>query len=208
MFSQLFKPEKSFFDLFNQSSQLMVESTYELQSMFKDLAHAENYALRITSLEHRADEVTHKTIELLHTSFITAFDRDDIHSLIAKLDNVTDCVEELSDHTCLYRLSEATAEMLTLVSICVRSAELVQKIVNRLSSLKKTEDILAWCVDIHSLENDADRELKRGLAKLFDEENDAKKIIMLKDIYELLESITDRCEDVANVIQGIVLEYA
>lgn len=208
MIWNFFKQERSFFDLFDQQAKLIVEGSHELKKMFGDLANSENYSTRISSLEHRADEITHQTFELLHTTFITPFDHDDIQNLISKLDDVLDGIEGVSNHLCLYRITEATPEMMTLASICVRSSELVQKIINRIHSLKKPEDIRAFCVDIHSLENDADREQRRGLAKLFQEESDAKKIMMYRDIYDLLELVTDRCEDVANVIQGIVLEYA
>jgi predicted phosphate transport protein (TIGR00153 family) len=200
--------EGKFFDLFRDSANLIVEGSVELRELLKDLKQAEDRTHKIKALEHRADEVTHQAIDLLHKTFITPMDRDDIHWLVTRMDDIMDYLEEASIKVSMYGITKVNPEVNRLADLCVQSAEAVGKAVQHLENLKNPSEIVKTCVDINRLENEADQVLREGLAKLFREENDLKQLIKLKEVMESLENATDRCEDVANIIEGIVLEYA
>jgi len=200
--------EGKFFDLFRESADLIVEGSVELRSLMTDLKHAEDRSHKIKAIEHRADEVAHQAIELLHKTFITPMDRDDIHWLVTRMDDIMDYVEDASVKISMYGITKVTPEVIRLADLCVQSAEEVRKAVQNLDNLKKPAEIIKTCVEINRLENEADQALREGLAKLFSEEGDIKQLIKLKEVMESLENATDRCEDVANIIEGIVLEYA
>jgi len=208
MFGRIGASEKKFFELFNESSDLIVEAATEFQKMVEDLSHAENHSKAIKDLEHRADKTAHETIELLHKTFITPLDRDDIHKLITELDDILDFIEAASQRIFLYGIKQLTPEAKQLAEVCAQSAVCIQKAVHGLSNLKNVDEILKNCIEINRLENEADHILRSGMAKLFGEEPDTRHLIKMKEIYELLETVTDCCEDVANVIDGIVMEYA
>jgi predicted phosphate transport protein (TIGR00153 family) len=208
MFARLATRESKFFDLFSGSADLIVKAAGEFRVMLDDLSQVEKYSKNIKDLEHRADEITHTTIELLHKTFITPLDREDIHQLITELDDILDFIEAASQRIYLYGITHVTPEAIELADVCVTSAEFVQKAIYGLRNLKNPELVIKNCVEINRLENEADQLLRAGMAKLFRDEPDTRQLIKLKEIYELLETVTDRCEDVANVIEGIVLEYA
>ncbi len=208
MFGRLIPREGKFFDLFNQSSNLLVEAALEFRKLLDDIPHLESRTRAIKDIEHKADDVTHKTIELLHKTFITPLDREDIHSLICKLDDIVDFLEAASQRIFLYGITEIPTEAKNLADVCIQSVELVKKAVHGLADLKNSDQIIKNCVEINRLENEADSILRAAMAKLFKEEPDTRQLIKIKEIYELLETVTDRCEDVANLLEGIVLEYA
>ena len=208
MLSKFFPQEGQFFALFKESAHLSILASHEFRKLLGNLSQAESYAKTIKEIEHKADEVTHKTIELLHKTFITPLDREDIHELITEMDDITDFIEAASQRVYLYGITEITPEAIGLADICIQSVELVKRTVEILGDLKNSEKIVQYCVEINRLENEADQLLRSGMAKLFREESDLRQLIKLKEIYELLETVTDRCEDVANIIEGIVLEYA
>ena len=208
MLSRFIPKEVKFFDLFDQAAALLVESAKALEVMMGDMQHAERHSIAIKDIEHRCDEITHRTMDMLHQTFITPLDREDIHQLICKLDDVVDFVDAVSGRIFLYDLKEVTPEMKQLAEISRVATEYIAKTVVTLAKIKNPQEILANCIEINRLENEADRVLRAAMAKLFREETDAKEIIKKKEIYQLLETITDRCEDVANIIEGIVLEYS
>lgn len=208
MFGFLKPRENRFFELFGEIAVLTVEAAQEFHRMISDLSHAESHGRTIKDIEHKADEVTHRTIELLHTVFITPLDRDDIHLLIKKMDDIIDFIDAAAQRIFLYGVVKMTPEAEGLARVCVESALKVQSAVSGLNNLKDQETIIKDCVEINRLENEADQLLRSAVAKLFREEADTRQLIKLKEIYELLETVTDRCEDVANIIEGIVLEYA
>ncbi len=200
--------EGNFFELFNQSADLIVEAVYEFEKMLSDLSHAERYSHTIKELEHKADEVTHRTIDLLHSTFITPIDREDIHKLITQMDDILDCLEACSQRVFLYNVTQITEEMPLLADVCIRSSLLIKKAVEGLKDLKHPQEIIKNCVEINRLENEGDQLLRKALVKLFSDVSDTRELIKMKEVCELLEATTDRCEDVANTIEGIVLEYA
>ncbi len=205
---RLIPRETSFFDLFCDSAELIVQGAKEFQALAHDMPNIETHAKVIKALEHRADEITHRTVETLHRTFITPIDREDIHLLISRMDDILDFIEAASQRILLYGLTELTDEARSLAEVVTKSCEQVKIAVDGLQDLKQSDRIMKSCVEINRLENEADHVLRAGMAKLFREEPDTRQLIKLKEIYELLETVTDRCEDVANVIEGIVLEYA
>ena len=200
--------EGGFFQLFKELSEQIVLGAEEFRAMLEDQSHFESRSRNIKAIEHRADEITHRTVALLHQTFITPLDREDIHQLITRLDDIVDFIEAASQRIFLYEVKQITPEARQLAEICVSAAKQVSLAVQDLDNLKDPEKILKACVEINRLENDGDQVLRAGMAKLFREEPDTRELIKLKEIYELLETVTDRCEDVANIIEGIVLEYA
>ncbi len=208
MFGRFMPREGKFFDLFQKCADSIVEATYEFRKLVANPTQIDSHAKRIKDIEHIADEITHEAVELLHKTFVTPIDRDDIYELVSRLDDILDFLEAASQRIVLYRLKKITPEIGELAEVCVQSAEHVRKAVFELSNLKNSKDILRHCVEINRLENEGDQILRAAMAKLFRDEPDTRELIKLKEIYELLESVTDRCEDVANTIEGIVLEYA
>ncbi len=208
MLGKLIPREGRFFDLFDRGADLIIEGALEFRKMISDLSGAEKYSDTIKDIEHKADNITHQTIEMLHKTFITPIDRDDIHQLITRMDDILDLIEAAAQRIVLYGIIKLPAEAFELADICVKAAEHVKKTVGGLHDLKHPEILMQECVEINRLENEADQILRKALAKLFQQEPDTRQVIKLKDIYELLETATDRCEDVANIVEGIVLEYA
>jgi len=206
MLGRLMPREGKFFDLFNAHAERIVEGSRELASMIGTFSDLDAHAQRIDNAERAADKITHETISLLHKTFITPFDRDQIHQLITTLDDILDLIQDVAESVALYDLRRVTPEAKQLAEICQMCCERVKTTVGLLTDIKRSEAILKCCEDIDRLESDADRVMRSGVSKLFREENDLKQVMKLRVIYELLESITDRCEDVANVIEGIVLE--
>jgi predicted phosphate transport protein (TIGR00153 family) len=166
----------------------------------------ERRAERVKQIEHECDEITHAVVAGLHKTFITPIDRNDIYRLITKMDDIMDMVEAAADRVALYDIPHMTKEAVELARCLVESAEHVLGAVSSIRDLGKPNGILQHCVEINRLENVADNVLRTALAKLFREEKDPIAVIKWKEIYETLESATDRCEDVANIIEGVVLE--
>jgi uncharacterized protein len=208
MLRRLIPREGKFFELFNASAEQSVKGTKAFKAMLDDMENVEAHAREIKEIEHAGDEITHMTVELLHKTFITPLDRDAIHQLISNMDDIIDNVEDAALRVYQYDLKEATSEARELIDICISAAECLERAVKRLHNLSFTNGILQECIEINRLENKADNVLALAKAKLFREEQDTRKLIKLKEIYELLEAVTDRCEDVANIIEGIVLEYS
>ncbi|MCM2324245.1 MAG: DUF47 family protein [Oligoflexia bacterium] len=208
MIGRILPREEKFFELFRHSADLMVEGALALRDLFSDLEHAEMHSRRLKDIEHKADEVTHRTIELLHKTFITPLDREDIHLLITKMDDILDFFEAAAQRIFLYDVKTPPPNARELAEICVKAAEAIKRAVDLLEDLKERELILKQCIEINRLENEADYMFRLSLAKLFREEPDTRQLIKYKEIYEILETATDRAEDVANIIEGIVLEYA
>ncbi|HYG55518.1 MAG TPA: DUF47 domain-containing protein [Burkholderiales bacterium] len=206
MLGRLMPREGRFFELFNAHAQRIVEGSRELALMIGTFKDLDQHAQRIDGAERAADKITHETITLLHRTFITPFDRDQIHQLITRMDDILDLIQDVAESVALYDLRSVTPEAKQLADICQMSCDRVQAAVQLLTNVKRSEAILKCCEEIDRLESDADRVMRSALSKLFRDENDVKQVMKLRVIYDLLESITDRCEDVANIVEGIVLE--
>lgn len=208
MFGRLMPKEGRFFDHFNDHASLVVEGAHELKAFLSDMGNREAHAQNVNSIEKKADKITHETIQLLHQTFITPLDREDIHKLISNMDDILDLMEDVAECVVLYDLREVSDAARKLADICVACAEKVKVAVGMLSNLDNSQAILKICGEIDQLESEADRVMRSAMSKLFRDEPDTRQLIKLKAIYELLEQVTDRCEDTANVIEGIVLENA
>ena len=198
--------EGKFFDLFNAHAERIVEGARELAAMMSRFDELEAHAQRIDDVERAADKITHETITLLHRTFITPFDREQIHALITAMDDILDLIQDVAESIALYDLRAVTPEAKQLAEICQQCCDRVKSAVALLTNVKDSNAILKCCEEIDRLESDADRVMRAAMSKLFREENDLKQVMKLRVVYDLLESITDRCEDVANIIEGIVLE--
>lgn len=208
MFGRFMPTEGKFFDLFNQHAECMVAASRDLAAMIDDLPNAESHTIAVQNNEKKADRITHETIDLMHKTFITPFDRDEIHKLISTMDDIVDLMEDVATAIWMYDVKRVPNEAKQLGHICVTCCERVQSTVALLSDMDRASEILKFCGEIDRLESDADRLLRGSVSKLFREENDVKELIKQKAVSELLESVTDKCEDVANIIEGIVLENA
>jgi hypothetical protein len=206
MLGRLMPREGKFFDLFNAHAECIVEGSRELAVMIGTFSELDAHAQRIDAVERNADKITHETIALLHKTFITPFDRDQIHQLITTMDDILDLIQDVAESIALYDLRSVTPEAKQLAEICQMCCDRVKATVGLLTNVKRSEAILKCCEEIDRLESDADRVQRAALSKLFREENDLKQVMKLRVIYDLLEEITDRCEDVANIVEGIVLE--
>ena len=206
MFGRLMPREGNFFELFNAHAERIVEGSRDLQAMIATFTDVEKHAQRIDDAERAADKITHECITLLHKTFITPFDRDQIHQLITRMDDILDLMQDVAESVVLYDIRRITPESKQLAEICQMCCERVRTAVGLLKNVKDAEAILKTCQEIDRLESDADRVMRAAMSKLFRDEADVKQLIKLRTIYELLETITDRCEDVANLIEGIVLE--
>lgn len=209
MFGNFIPREGKFFDLFNQHSVLLVQGAAELRSL---LAQPENNlegkVRNVEGVERRADDITRATIKLLHETFITPLDRDHIHQLITGMDTILDLMEDVAQSIYLYDVHDLTPDVQKLGEQVEQGVHKVQEAVKLLSSMENALTILNLCNDIDRIEGEADQVMRSGMARLFREETDTKQLIKMKAVYELLETTTDRCADVANVIEGIVLENA
>jgi uncharacterized protein len=208
MFSRLMPREGKFFDMFNAHADLIVEGGRELVALMTDLAEADGHAQAIDAIETRADRITHDTVALLHQTFITPLDRDDIHKLITGMDDILDLMQDTAESINLYDIRKLTQDARQLADIGLSCAERVRAAVGLLSNMDNAEAILKTCKEISQLEGNGDRVMRSAMSKVFRDEPDVRQLIKLRSIYELLELITDRCEDVANIIEGIVLENA
>lgn len=206
MFGRLMPREGNFFELFNAHAERIVEGSRELAAMITAFSDLEKHAQYIDNAERAADKITHEAITLLHKTFITPFDRDQIHTLITAMDDILDLMQDVAESVVLYDIRKITPEAKQLAEICLMCCERVKTAVSLLKNVKQSEAILKTCQEIDRLESDADRVMRAAMSKLFRDEPDVKQVIKLRAIYDLLETITDRCEDVANVIEGIVLE--
>lgn len=208
MFGRFLPRDTSFFDLFEQHAALTVEGSKEFFAIAQTGANIAAKARRIKEIEHEADVVTHRCVEALHKTFITPIERGDIYRLISRMDDIMDFVEAASERITLYEITTMTDECRDLGDVLVRACEQLKTALQGLRNMKNAEPILKACLDVNRLENDADAILRAAVARLFREEKDPVVIIKWKEIYENLENATDRCEDVANTIEGVVLENA
>ena len=206
MFGRLMPREGRFFDYFTEHAGQLVLGAQELRALMGNVAELADRKRSIEKIEHRADKITQQTMQLLHQTFITPLDRDEIHQLITRMDDILDLMEDVSQCMFLYDIGHVTEEAAKLADICLVSTEKIKAAVAQLSELKHKDQILTLCKEVDQLEGDADRVMRAAMAKLFREEADVKHLFKMKEIYQLLESVTDRCQDVANIIEGIVLE--
>jgi len=212
LFGKLLPREGNFFDLINQHGGHIADGSKAFVAMIQNYADPllrEKYAQAVDHAEHQADKVTAEVNRLLHKTFITPIDREQIHGLINTMDDVLDLLQDSSETMSLYDVREVTPEVLRLAELAAKCCDRVAHVVTLLSTIGRGEVMeaaLKTCEEIDQLESDADRVMRAAMSRLFREQGDVRELIKLKTIYEQLESITDRCEDVANLVEGVVLE--
>ena len=202
---RLIPREEKFFDLFEQQAANIVVAAGVLEELVLDYPDAKAKVQRIRDLEHAGDTLTHELVKRLNTTFITPIDREDIYALASRLDDVLDLIDAVADRLLLYRISEPTQGSVDMAKIIVKTAEETDRAVHCLRTLSPFYH--KHCVEVNRLENEADRRLRDLLAALFDC-TDPIEIIKWKELYETMEEVTDRCEDVVNVIEEITLKNA
>jgi predicted phosphate transport protein (TIGR00153 family) len=202
---RLIPKEERFFDDFVAMAEQIRLGAALLQEMLAPEQPLWDKADEIKEVEHKCDFITHEVIQRLHKTFVTPLDREDIHSLARSLDDVIDAIDDCASVTRLYQIDRVRPDARDLVRIIVASAE---QLVSAMKALGKKQGISGCAVEINRLENEADRAHQAALRRLFEEEKDAIAIIKWKEILDFLEVATDRCEDVANVLEGVVVKHA
>ncbi|HUP30522.1 MAG TPA: DUF47 domain-containing protein [Usitatibacter sp.] len=207
MFGRLLPKEGRFFDLFNAHAAQVVRAARELSALMANYSEREQHARMIDEAEHAADRITAEAIRLLHKTFITPIDREQIHQLVNAMDDICDLIQDATETLTLYDIRSITPDTARLADISLKCCERVKDVVGLLGTdAGNFEAILKTCEEIDRLESDADRVMRSAVSRLFREEKDVRELIKMKAIYELLEAITDRCLDVANLAEGISLE--
>ncbi len=213
MFFSKFLPKNDvFFDLFNQHAGFVLKTAQGLKDLvdnYSDINSRNQNIATIDDSEHAADRVTKEVNRLVHKTFITPIDREQIHELINKMDDIADAIQDTAEVLILYNVNEVNIDILRLSDLSLKACERVKYAVSLLPDTGKANTaiaILKTCEEIDILESDSDRIMRSAMSSLFLDCQDVKELIKLKVIYELLETITDMCEDVANIIESIVLE--
>jgi predicted phosphate transport protein (TIGR00153 family) len=204
-FPRLIPKEEHFYDMFDQLAVIAVRTAEELTVLVKDPPNATAVARRMKTLEHEADEITRGIIDRLNRSFVTPIDRGDIHALACGLDEIIDYTEVAGHKISLYELPAFQQEVVTVAELLLAATQAVEKAVR---GLRKFPDAQAHIREINALEGEADAVCRVALANLLNKEKDAIVIIKWKEIYEILEGATDRCEDVADIVDGVIVKNA
>jgi len=200
--------EEKFFVLFQESAQNVVKAAQGLKNLVDDWANIEGEVAQITELEHQGDTITHQIMAQLNRTFVTPFDREDMALLAHSMDDVTDFIHAAADAMLIYKVDPPAQRAKELADIIVQAAAEVERAVSQLQHRTELKRVLTRCVEINRLENMADRVFRSAMAELFNDSTDITHIIKWREIYEHMESATDRCEDVANVLEGVALKHA
>ena len=212
LFSKFLPREGNFFEMFDQHANRIVEAAHAFSKMVANYSDVEKRNLHhreVDEAERAADRITHEVSRVLHKTFITPIDRDQIHQLINTLDDVADLIQDSAETMALYDVHHMTDDIIRLTDLSVKCCERLKDavaLIGKVRDAATAEAALKTCAEIDKLESDADHVMRSAMSRLFREEPDVRELIKLKAVYELLETITDRCEDAANLIEGIVLE--
>ena len=200
--------EEKFYDLFEELIAKIEEGGRLFSEMLEDYEHAETRLTKLKDIEHEADIITHRTYEKMHKTFLTPIDREDIYALVNKMDSILDIIEAAAIRMFLYKIKAPTAECVKQAQLINASIAKVKQVVHALRDMKNAQMILDACVEINTLENEGDYLLRQAMTHLFENETDAIELIKWKEIFERLEEALDVCEDVSNIVEGIVLKHA
>jgi hypothetical protein len=207
-FMKFLTRREKFFDLFEALADRIVEGGRLFEEIVNNYEHSEQKLSKLKEIEHEADTITHDIYHTLHHTFITPLDREDIYSLAGTMDTVLDLIESAAVRMYLYRIRGTTRELSELARILNESIGEIRKIVYSVRNKRDARMILRACVVINTLENEADQVLRTAMMRLFENEKDPIELIKMKEIIQTTETATDICEDVSNIIEGIVLKYA
>jgi hypothetical protein len=197
-----------FFDDFDAQCAVTVEGAKMLHALLSDYRDVAARVQALKEVEHKGDEVTHRAFNRLHQQFITPFDRTQIHSLLGRIDDVLDMTNAAAARLHYYEIQTSLPDATELARLLVLSAEKVREVVAALRLIKQPQQILAGCKEIKKLETQADEVLRAGMGRLFKSGVDPLTVIKWKEIYDLIETATDKCLSVANIIEGVVLEHS
>lgn len=200
--------EHKFYDLFEQSAGNIIKSSKALKEMLDKWQFVDSCIAEITELEHEGDSITHQILSLLHRTFVTPFDREDIALLAHTMDDVVDFIQSAADAMFIYKIKSPTPRAKELADVIMMAAAEMGKAVASLGHKKEYKQMLERCVEINRLENSADRIYRAAIGELFDSATDVAELIKWREIYEHMETATDRCEDVADVLEGVALKNA
>ena len=204
----LVKKEEAFFDMFERATKNLSASVDVFLEMIKDFSKLEKGVQKLDELEHEGDIITHEIMDRLNRTFITPIDRDDIHAIAAGIDDVLDLTEEVADRIFLYKLEKPTQYLVQMAQILHQSVMEVAKAITSLRDLKRPRRILDYAIEINRLENEADMLLKMSMVELFERAPSPLEVIKWKEVYESLEKAIDKCEDMAVVIESVVVKNA
>lgn len=202
------KKEISFFEMFSENAKLSYEAAVKLRDFMNDLSEPESKYAEIKNIENRGDEQIHQIFEQLNKSFITPLDREDIHLIAKSMDEVTDMIECAASRFLMYNVDVVPEGAKLIAETVVSCTKEVIGLMEALKGSKKTEEISKWIISINDLEGIGDTAFRQNVTKLFKNGTPALEIVKWKDIYENLEAILDACEDVAHVIEGVVMKHA
>ncbi len=201
---RLIPREEKFFEFFEKAANNILDGAKVLVQMTDEQdGDFEKGWKQLEDLEHVGDKITHQIIRKLNRTFITPIDREDIHALTVALDDVMDLIEAVAARMSLYKIKQPTEEARKLALVILKSAE---EIVKAVSNLERLDDVTEHCIEINRLENEADEVCREAIAGLFEKGQDPIDVIKWKEIYETMETATDRCEDVANIVEGVALK--
>jgi predicted phosphate transport protein (TIGR00153 family) len=200
--------DEGFFDILEEASENVVKGAKAFRELVSHWSLNSELIPQIREIEHEGDRMTHEVIDRLNRTFITPIDREDIHGLAKELDDVIDIIQATMDRMQLYRIETSSPVLLQMVEVLLRSTEVVDKAIKSLRDMKHTRRTLDFCIEVNRLENEADAIFKTALGELFSEKRDVLDIIRWKEVYEAAEFANDKCEDIANIIEGIIVKNA
>jgi predicted phosphate transport protein (TIGR00153 family) len=205
---RLFPKEENFFEYFEELANKIEEGGQFFLEMTQNRDYSEANVARLKDIEHEADAITHRTYERMHKTFLTPIDREDIYALVNKMDSIMDVIEATAIRIHLYKVKKPDDQIIKQAKILNEAIQKIKDIIHGLRNMKNSKMILDGCVEINTLENAGDVVLRTIMANLFENEKDAIELIKWKDIFYLLEEGIDVCEDVSNIVEGIVLKHA
>jgi len=203
---RLFPKKLDFFEIFHSASQNLIKASEQLVELFREFDRIEQRTKAIHDLEHEGDLLTHEAIRMLNQTFLTPIDREDIHALVSRLDDVLDLIWASADRVNLFKVTEKVEGVEELALSLMEHTRTIDRAIDELKR-KRYSFVQDLCIEINRLENEADRIFRKAIGELFEKEKDPIRVIKWKEILEHLENATDRCEDVANILEGIVLKH-
>ncbi|OGT37275.1 MAG: hypothetical protein A3F12_05555 [Gammaproteobacteria bacterium RIFCSPHIGHO2_12_FULL_38_14] len=208
MLKRFLPRQDNFFRLFQQAADKLFAASSQFSHLLKDLGRQQDYVNSIAKHEEEADQIAHQNFELLHKTFITPFDRHDIHELTSTLDDILDLINRIAQRFPFYQLKSVPPEMIKLAELSTEAVDYLKQTIYCLNSLKNSTKIFKLCNEIDNVESRAHKVVLAGEKDLFMNEEDFKRFFKLKEIYSHIKLVINRCQDVANLVRGIVLEYS
>jgi uncharacterized protein len=205
---RFFPKEENFFDYFEELANKIEEGGQFFLEMTQNRNYSAARVSRLKEIEHEADGIAHKTYERMHKTFLTPIDREDIYALVNKMDNILDAIESTAIRLHMYQVKKPDDAIIKQAEILFQAIKKIKSVVQGLRNMKNSQMILDGCVEIHTLENAGDVVLRTIITDLFIKEEDAIELLKWKEIFELLEEAIDGCENVSNIVEGIVLKHA